>query len=914
MRLLSRAPLEQKLTITIMSVTMIVLVLAFVSFLAYDRLSFRQALGHHIQDLASVAEPHLTEALVHDRRSSLEHAVRQMSKASLFEQVIITDSTQRVVYAYPGDTASVNSLQLSQFDEVVFDGDHLRYARALTYDGRPVGGMFVYGSLSVLNVHLGRYLGLITIFLVLGPLVAFLVTKRLSRLLSRPIAHLTQVAGRISQERDYTLRAEKTTEDEIGYLIETFNDMLNRIGEREAEVHRVQQELESWTHKLEQELQERGKTEEALRLSQERLSSALRVARMGSFQIDIRNQSIWGSEEAFALYGLDRSSSNVSLAVTEGQVHPDDRERKSMMLKRFLAGEGAYDIEFRITRASDNARRYIHSKARLVRDEDGTPIFAEGVIQDITDRKLAMEALYQSEQMLQLVLNNIPQRVFWKDLELRYIGCNQSFADDAGLNTALAIIGKSDYELIWRQSAEQYRRDDREVMESNRPKLDFEEPQELPDGTIRWLRSNKTPLHDRDGNVIGVLGTYEDVTERRRAEQQRDELQLKLDRAQRMESLGILAGGVAHDLNNMLGPMVGYPELILRTLPDDSPMRRQIEKISSAARNAADVIQDLLALARRGRYEMKPLHLTAVVRDYLESGSFESLRDSHPGITVECNMELELPYVLGSSSHLSKVVMNLVVNAFDAMHESGSLTIETGYIDVADTLPALEKIPNGQYVVLTVRDTGSGIKPGDLGKIFEPYYSKKKMKLGGGSGSGLGLSVVYGILKDHKGFYDVQSQPDEGTVFRLFFPCCPAPDEEVAETPGAIEGNESLLVVDDSDSQRDIARELLEALGYHVYTAENGRAALRFLDSHEVDLVILDMIMEDDFDGLDTFRAVRAIYPQQKAIIVSGYSATERVNEMQKLGAGAYIKKPYTLEQIGRAIRSELSRKPVASR
>ncbi len=361
--------------------------------------------------------------------------------------------------------------------------------------------------------------------------------------------------------------------------------------------------------------------------------------------------------------------------------------------------------------------------------------------------------------------------------------------------------------------------------------------------------------------------------------------------------MGILAGGVAHDLNNMLGPLVGYPELILMKLPKDSPVRKQVERVGTAAKDAADVIQDLLTLARRGRYEMQPTDLNEVVRSYLDSPSCAQLRQRCPNVSVEISLSESLPGILGSSVHLSKVVMNLVVNAFDAMPQGGSLNIETVCEELQRLRSGHDKITPDTFVVLKVRDTGMGIAAEDLTKIFEPYYSKKRM---GTSGSGLGLSVVYGVIKDHGGYYDILSETGKGTEFILYFPV----SEDVQAT------SRQRSVIDDSAEQRELALEMLRSLGYEVSAAVNGTEAVRHLDEHRVDLILLDMIMEPDMDGLDTYTEIVRLHPGQRAIIVSGFAATDRVEQAQQLGAGAYVRKPYTRAAIAAAVREELDKTP----
>ncbi len=401
-----------------------------------------------------------------------------------------------------------------------------------------------------------------------------------------------------------------------------------------------------------------------------------------------------------------------------------------------------------------------------------------------------------------------------------------------------------------------------------------------------------------------IIITLDDITERKNAEIQEKKLQEQLERAQRMESLGILAGGVAHDLNNMLGPLVGYPELMLMKLPKDSPLRKQITIMGRSARDAADVIQDLLTLARRGRYEMVPTDLNEVIENYLDSPSFIQLSESHSNVEKKINLTENIGPINGSAAHLAKVVMNLIVNAYDAMPDGGGLTISTTQENLTSLPSGYSKIEHRDYIVMRVRDTGMGMDLKDKERIFEPYFSKKKM---GSSGSGLGLSVVYGIVLDHKGYYDIKSKIGKGAEFMIFFPVVDKL-EKTNEEVFDYSGNEKILVVDDIEEMRNLASAVISSYGYTVKTAKNGHEAIEYLEKNEIDLLVIDMIMEKGFDGLDTYKEILKIHTAQKAVIISGYSSTSRVEKMQELGAGKYIKKPFTREILGQVIREELDR------
>ena len=402
------------------------------------------------------------------------------------------------------------------------------------------------------------------------------------------------------------------------------------------------------------------------------------------------------------------------------------------------------------------------------------------------------------------------------------------------------------------------------------------------------------------------VASIRDITAWKKAETQHMQLQRQLQRSQKMEAIGTLAGGVAHDLNNILSGLVSYPELLLTDLPEDSPLRKPVLTIQKSGQRASAIVQDLLTLARRGIATREAVNLNHIIADYLKSPEYENLKTHHPEVTVTTGLADDLMNILGSPVHLSKTVMNLANNAAEAMPGGGTVVIETAnrYIDVP--IPGYDNVEEGDYAVLTVTDTGVGISSESIERIFEPFYTSKEM---GRSGSGLGMAVVWGTVKDHHGYIDVQSIEGEGAKFTLYFPVTRKEIAARAPHPSLKEymaKGETILVVDDIAEQREIASEILNRLGYSVTTAASGEEAIAYMKNHSVDLLLLDMIMDPGIDGLDTYKGILEMHPNQKAVIVSGFSESERVKEAQQLGAGAYVKKPYLMEKLGLAIRKEL--------
>ena len=400
-----------------------------------------------------------------------------------------------------------------------------------------------------------------------------------------------------------------------------------------------------------------------------------------------------------------------------------------------------------------------------------------------------------------------------------------------------------------------------------------------------------------------------EIEERKWSQQERLRLKSELIRAEKMELLGRLAGGIAHDLNNVLSGIVSYPDLLLLKLSPESDMRGPLENIRRSGTRAAVIVQDLLSLARRGITVSERVQLNDVITAHLQSPEFINLQKNFPDVTMEVRLAPDLQWLLGSPVHLEKAVMNLLVNSFEAIEDKGTVLVATENRYVDSPIKGYDTTVPGNYVVLSISDSGMGIPQDKLSRIFEPFYTNKIM---GRSGTGLGMTVVWGTVKDHNGYLDVISSEENGTTFTVFFPAQaddhPQPPSTAPLTHSITEGNgETILLVDDDPEQRALGKTILTTLGYAVETVASGNDAIAFLRGNTVDLILLDMIMDPGIDGLDTYKEILKITPDQKVIIVSGYSETGRIKKAMKLGVRSYIKKPYGLEEFVATIHKVLT-------
>ncbi len=384
-------------------------------------------------------------------------------------------------------------------------------------------------------------------------------------------------------------------------------------------------------------------------------------------------------------------------------------------------------------------------------------------------------------------------------------------------------------------------------------------------------------------------------------------MEAQLHRSLKMEAVGMMAGGVAHDLNNILSGIVSYPELLLMNLPQDSELRKPLELIQDSGLRAAEVVADMLTVARGAAAVREPANLNTLINSYFDSPEYEKLSHHHKGVVCKREFAPDLFNISCSAGHIKKCIMNLVGNAMESLGDHGVVTVSTRNVYIDRPVAQNQYMEKGEYVCLVIADTGKGIAEKDIGHIFEPFYTKKTM---GKSGTGLGLTVVWNTVQDHDGSITVKSD-EQGTAFSLYFPVTRDDLVEQIENMDldALMGNgEHILIIDDELQQLAIASQMLSAFGYRISTANSGEEAIKYLQEHRVDLLLLDMIMEPGINGRQTFEQAIELQAEVRAIVVSGFSENDEVSRVQKLGAGQLIRKPYSLNQIGKAVQQELAR------
>ncbi|HWA77921.1 MAG TPA: ATP-binding protein [Polyangiaceae bacterium] len=421
-------------------------------------------------------------------------------------------------------------------------------------------------------------------------------------------------------------------------------------------------------------------------------------------------------------------------------------------------------------------------------------------------------------------------------------------------------------------------------------------------------------LAEQIGSALRSVWLLQEVTQKTILHER--SVQERLATATRMQSLSVLAGGVAHDLNNVLGPLVALPDVIRRELEQFSgseaelaAFRADMDNMGAAASRASQTIKDLLTLSRQGKTHKEPLDLNQVVESHLGSESLRFLLEGNPRIRVVPELDQNPLLIRASESQLTRAIENLVRNAVEAISGEGEVSLRTGLTRLREPLAGFETIDPGDYAVVIVTDTGTGIALPDLGRVFEPFFSRKRVR--DQSGSGLGLAIVHGVVKEHDGFVDVHSALGSGTTFSLYFPLT-ASRPRVSERPSLPPpGRARILIVDDEPIQLRTGRRVLRHLGYEVDTLESGQKARELFErarrNHEspYDLVILDMILNEHEDGLQVLEHIQRLFPEQRAVLASGHAPNERAELAVSKGL-TWLVKPYTMDTLARTVRALL--------
>ncbi len=603
------------------------------------------------------------------------------------------------------------------------------------------------------------------------------------------------------------------------------------------------------------------------------------------------------SENSEPLTGVDPQEALRDYRVMLERIHPDDRERIQVATEESARNLAPFQCTFRYRMRTREA--WIECRARPTRLPDGG-VSWDGLFLNVTGRKRAAEALRTRESYLNAIIENQPGLVWLKDADGRFLAVNTAFARACGRESPDQVQGKTDLDVWPRELAENYIADDRRILQSGQGTV-VEEPIHAG-GQTRWFETIKQPVRDTNGAILGTTGYALDTTERKRAQAERERLEAQLAQAQKMDSIGQLAGGVAHDFNNMLGVILGNTELAIESTPPDMPLYGELVEIRKAAERSAALTRQLLAFARKQTVAPRVLALNDTVESMLHMlqrliGE-EIEVDWHPGAGAG--------QVRMDPTQIDQLLVNLCVNARDAIGGPGRIVISTGSSRFEDQdCAAFAGAVPGTYSWLAVQDNGRGMDAGTLQHIFEPFFTTK----GVGKGTGLGLATVYGIIKQNDGFIGVDSTPGKGTTFTLHLPRHDAAPPVPAERPrpSGEASRRTILLVEDEPAILHMVRTLLEHQGFAVLATESPAEAVSIAERHPggIDLLLSDVVMPG-LNGRDLARRLAEIRPDLRCVFMSGHAANILVREGALANGVHFVHKPFTAAALIGKIRHVL--------
>ncbi|KHK03966.1 PAS domain S-box protein [Desulfovibrio sp. TomC] len=635
---------------------------------------------------------------------------------------------------------------------------------------------------------------------------------------------------------------------------------------------------------------------EKLRQAEEKYRGIFENSALGIFRMTPDGRAVDVNPAMLAMLGVDDLDTLLRRRGDMMDVLFSGRDRFASLLESAVDEAATVKFETRFVRP-DTRQVTANINMRLIANRDGYLAYVEGVVEDVTMRHEAERALRESQEMLRLVLDNIPQLVSWKDKALRYMGANRAFTEFFGFTDLAALMGHDDTALPLRpEDVDAVRATDIDVMHHNRPVAG-----ELAARNVRGadvlLEIKKVPLHDDRGAVVGVLSTADDVT-------QKVSLERQLLQSQKMEAIGTLAGGIAHDFNNILTSIINSTELALMDLPPGDAMEDDLRRVLKAGERGSRLVKQILSFTRPSQAGFAPINVADVMHEV--AGLLKASIPRH--IKVVVDMPATPVTCRADPTQLHQIVMNLCTNAFQAMRESGGrLTLSLTEDELDETQAGQVGTRAGRYARLSVVDTGPGIAGDIVDKIFDPFFSTKQK----GEGTGLGLAVVRGIVKSHRGGIRVASQPGERTGFDIYLPLLATADAPAVQTrPTPNRGRDRILFVEDDEDQLLTIPRVLAQLGHEVTAHGNALEALAALQAapDAFDVCITDFDMPD-VNGLELARRAAEMAPNLPIILVSG-----RMGDIEDKKLAGNIKKvvlkPYNQAIISAAIREVLDAKP----
>ena len=864
---IGRYSFRKKLTWMNLLVSGATLLIASSAFVAYELATLRLAMVRNLSVEARIAGANCASAIVFGDPDSARDTLSALNEAPHIVSVAIyaPSGSAEPFAAWVRTPASnpgiIPHLRPGQQETYRFAGDSLVLVRSIVFQGNLIGTIEIRSDMKEISDMLLRYAGIVAIVLLVSLPAALLFSTIFQRATAKPLVQLAGVARMVSREKKYTVRAPLSgSHDEIALLIEAFNEMLDQIQERDAALHQAH----------------------------ERLNLALKSSGVGTWSWGVAEDTFIWDDFMYPLFGLGTDLSLHRYEDFLNLVHPKDRDRVRKAGADSAGLNAPYDVEFRVI-WPDGSTHSLSARGKVFRDQEDRPVRLTGVCWDVSERKRAEE----DRQKFVSLVEQTDDFVGMFGLDGRIMFLNRAGCRLVGLEAQKAV--GTPFEDLHPEDA--WFRVSDEIL----PSILRGDGNWVGEARLRHLATrqpidvlmNIFPVSDPEtGQLLCFAAIMRDVTERKRLEEQ-------LLQAQKLDSIGQLAGGVAHDFNNLLTIISGYSELILGRCDPDDPVCEPVEQISRAAARAAALTRQLLAFGSRQPSEQKDIVIDDVV------GGVEKMLRRLIGEDVDLALSLSAGdgTIRADPGQIEQVIVNLVINARDAMPGGGKLLIGTAnlYIDEESAQCRLAVTP-GHYVMLAVSDTGVGMTGDVRSRIFEPFFTTKAR----GKGTGLGLSTVYGIVQQSRASISVQSEPGQGTTFRLLFPAVHPAGHELAGAGAALPsfGHETILLTEDEAGVRGYVRHILERYGYHVAEASNGLEAMDVVHRYPgpIHLLLTDVVMPE-VGGVELASQFAVVYPGVPVLFMSGYN--DRL-WMESENPVDYIQKPFASAALLTRIRELL--------
>lgn len=777
--------------------------------------------------------------------------------------------------------------------KVPLDGVTMLVAATTYIDefSRPIAAM--HGKADSIVKHYRTYMtrlwllsGLIALFVISLSFCGTLILGR--RLASRHILPIVQLADTVRSYGKGQLNVVVHKDiidrnDEIGTLSQSFTDM--------------SKQLKDLFDHLENRLAELKETRDALKHSEAHYRSLFDGVPVGLYRSTPDGRILDANTTFVRMLGYPDRESFLPHNAEELYVNAEDRLRWRAQME---ADEDVHAFQTRMKKV-DGTEIYIENYSHAVLDDNGKVVHYEGALKDITERKTAEEALIQSEarfkklyetskqaeEVYRSLIHSSADAIVIYDLNLKATYTSPMFTDVFGWTTEELCEGKIPY--IPESEKAVTTPVLKDIIETGTPRQGFETKRATKDGRLIEVSISASRFDDHDGKPAGILMISRDISEKKRLEAQ-------LQHIERMEAIGTLAGGIAHDFNNLLMAIQGSISLMRYDLEPSHPNYKNLLIIEKQIERGSRLTSQLLGYARKGKYEVRPLNINDVLTE-----SVETFQRTRKDISIHFDLSPKLHPVEADAHQIEQVLINLFINASDAMTDGGDLYIKTRNVYSEDMRKKTYNPKPGEYIIMEIKDTGIGMDRKTMNRIFDPFFTTKDM----GRGTGLGLASVYGIVKGHGGYIDVDSEKGQGTTFSIYLPATRKKEKKIpAGKSEAVKGHGTILLVDDESLILEVGASMLKALGYTVLTADGGRKALKIFDAHkeQIDMVILDMIMPD-ISGSRAFDQIREINPHVAVLLSSGYSISGKASEIIDRGCNGFIQKPYTIETLSEKIK-----------